>query len=128
MPVIKVMQYDEDAQEAIVDIQTSLNELASMSTVSLIAFCPSFFTFEVHRKISLFGFLVTNIVFENEMQAPHKTNCGYFSYRLCARVLDPQSRHVQLGDIDIVLDCPIPKDISSGSYISFDVMRLDWQC
>ena len=124
MPAVKVIHYDEDAQEAIVEIQTSLNAAAS-SMVSRIVFCSTICAAEDNKKVLLFGFRVTNIVCEKVIKAPQKTNRGYFSYRLFARVIDPQIRRVQFGGIDIVLDCPIPEDISQNSCISFDVMRLD---
>jgi hypothetical protein len=128
MPAIKVLQHDEDAQEAILEIVTSLYEATQAPQVSLRVCCHPISLPVISNKISLLGFLVTNIVSENALQAPQKTNCGYFGYRLFARVLDVRNRCVQLGDIDIVLDCPIPKDIPKDSYISFDVVRLDLQC
>lgn len=127
MLTIRVLQYDEDANEAVAEIETSLQEVAQGSHVSLKVFCPSIVSPVINSKISLFGFLVSNIISENALQVPQKTNGGYFSYRLFARVLDAQNRCVQLGDIEIVLDCPLPKDISNNSYISFDVVRLDLQ-
>lgn len=127
MPAIKVLQYDKDTQEAIIEIVTLLHEATQGPQVSLRVFCHPVTLPVISSKISLFGFLVTNVVSENAIQAPQKTSCGYFSYRLFARVLDAQNRRVQLGDIDIVLDCPIPKDIPKNSYISFDVVRLDLQ-
>lgn len=128
MPEIKILKHDEDAREAIAEIVTSLCKTTRASRVSLRVFCHLISLPVLIDKISLFGLFVTNIVSENALQAPQKTNCGYFSYRLFARVLDVQNRCVQLGDIDIVLDCPIPKDITKDSYISFDVVRLDLQC
>ena len=127
MPVIKMLQYDEDAQEAIVEITTSLHAAMHSFQVSLKVFCHPISFPMIRSKVSLFGFLVTNIVSENTIQAPQKTNGDYFSYHLFAKVLDVQHSRVQLGDIDIVLDCPIPKDIPVNSYISFDVTRLDLQ-
>lgn len=121
MPAIKVSQHDEE----IVEIEFSLDESAPQ--ISLRAFCCPSFSSVTNRKVSLFGFLVTNTVSENALKAPEKTNCGYFSYRLFAKVIDTRNSRVQLGDIDVVLDCPIPKDILPNSYISFDVMRLDLQ-
>lgn len=128
MPIIKVLQCDEDAQEAIVEIVTSLHEATRLSQVSLRAFCHPISLPMIRSKTSLFGFLVKNIASEDALQVPQKTNCGYFSYHIFARVLDAHKRCVQLGDIDIVLDCPIPKDVPDNSYISFDVLRLDLQC
>ena len=125
MAIIKVLQYDEDAQEAVAEIATSLHDAAQLSQVSLRVFCQPISSPVIRGKISLFGFLVTNVVSEYDLQVPIKTNYGYFSYRLFAKVLDVQRRCVQLGDIEIELDCPIPKDIPVNSYISFDVARLD---
>ena len=128
MPAIEVLQYDEEAQEAIVEIVTSLYEETHASQVSLSVFCHPISLPVVSSKLSLFGFMVTNIISEEALQVPVKTNSGYFSYRLFASVLDVQNRCVQLGDIEIALDCPIPNDIVKDSYISFDVVRLDLQC
>ena len=125
MPTVKIMQIDEDVQEAIVETEISLDESVPAARISLIVFGSPMVSSEMNRELSLFAFLVTDIVSENGLQVPEKTNCGYFSYRLFAKVADAQNRIVQLGDIEIVLDCPIPKDVFSGSYISFDVMRLD---
>lgn len=128
MPGVKVLQYDADAQEAVVEIETSLDESVPASRTSFIAFDPQGISSVMNPQISLFALLVTNIVFEEGLQAPVKTNSGYFSYHLFAKVTDAESNRVQLGDIDIVLDCPIPRDISPNSVVSFDVMRLDLQC
>ncbi len=127
MPEIKVLQHDEDSQEAIVEIAASLHEAEQAFPVSLNVFCHPISLPINSGRISLLGFLVTNIVSTNALQTPVKTNNSPFSYRLFARVLDAQSSRVRLGDIDIVLDCPIPKDIPNHSYISFDVARLDLQ-
>lgn len=128
MPDINILQYDEGVKEGIAEIVTLLDGATQVAQVSLRVFCHPISLPVITRKISLFGFLVTNIISENALQAPQKTHCGYFSYRLFARVLDTANRCVQLGDIDIVLDSPIPEDISKDSYISFDVMRLDLRC
>lgn len=128
MPIIKVLEYDEDAQEATAEISTSLYEATQTLQISLLVYCHPISFPVFGDKILLFGMFTTNIASEDTLQLPQKTNHGYFSYRLFARVLDAQKRCVQLGDIDIVLDCPIPKDVPDNSYISFDVLRLDLQC
>lgn len=128
MSVIKVLEYDKNSQEAIVEIATSLCEETQVLEVALRVFCHPISSLVFDNKISLLGLLVRNVVCERALQVPKKTNYGYFSYHLFARVLDTQNRCVQLGDIEIVLDCPIPKDIVKDSYISFDVVRLDLQC
>lgn len=128
MPEIKVFDYDKEAQEAIAEIVTSINEEQHLSRVSLKVYCQPIFSPVISGKIILFGFLVKDIFSEDALQAPQKTNLGYFSYRLFARVVDACNRRVQLGDIEIELDCPLPKDIPNNSYVSFDVGRLDLKC
>ena len=119
MPEIKVFDYNEEAQEAIAEIVTLICEKTYRSQISLRVYCQPI--------SSPVGFCVKDIFSEDALQSPQKTDGGYFSYRLFAKVTDARNRRVQLGDIDIELDCPLPKDILDNSYISFDVGRLDLQ-
>ncbi len=127
MPEIKILEYNKEAQEAVAEIVTSICEEMHLSQVSLRVYCQPISSPEISGKISLSAFLVKDIFSENTLQAPQKTDWGYFSYRLFAKVIDARNRRVQLGDIDIELDCPLPKDIPDNSCISFDVGRLDLQ-
>lgn len=131
MPEIRILKYGKEAQEAVAEIITSVEIVPSIyeepqvSQVALKVYCQPIFSLEISGKISLFGFLTNNIVSEDALQTPQKLNDNYFSYRLFAKVADARNRRVQLGDIDIELDHPLPKDIPDQSYISFDVARLD---
>lgn len=131
MPEIRILKYDKEAQEAVAEIITSVEIVPSIyeeprvSQVALKVYCQPIFSLEISGKISLFGFLTNKIVSEDALQTPQKLNDNYFSYRLFAKVADARNRRVQLGDIDIELDHPLPKDIPDQSYISFDVARLD---
>ena len=127
MPEIKVFDYNEEAQEAIAEIVTLICEKTYRSQISLRVYCQPISSPVISGKISLFGFCVKDIFSEDALQSPQKTDGGYFSYRLFAKVTDARNRRVQLGEIDIELDCPLPKDILDNSYISFDVGRLDLQ-
>ncbi len=49
----------------------------------------------------------------------------YYSYHLQGKIIDTQMPIVCIGNIKIILDEPLPKDIECGEYISFDVERLD---
>ena len=127
MPEIKILEYNKEAQEAVAEIVTSICEEIHLSQVSLRVYCQTISSPEISGKISLSAFLVKDIFSEDALQAPQKTDWGYFSYRLFAKVIVARNRRVQLGDIDIELDCPLPKDIPDNSCISFDVGRLDLQ-
>lgn len=127
MSEISILEYDEEAQEAIAEIVTSIYEKQEAFQVSLRVYCQPISTPEIIGKISLFGFLVENIFSEDALHEPQRLSDSCFSYHLFAKVIDARNRRVQLGDIDIELDRPLPKDITDNSYISFDVGRLDIQ-
>ena len=49
-----------------------------------------------------------------------------FSYELVGILLSRCRKLVQVGDISIELDTPIPKDIQEGQFIKFRCERLDF--
>lgn len=132
MAELEIIRYDRDAQEATVQIHVCDNvdglsflSLISNQRISLNAFWhPVSYPIQ-GDNICLFAFLSSNVVREKRIQIPIKTDCGYYSYHLFAKVLDAQNQRVRLGDVDIILDTPIPKDIKNGDIISFHVKRLD---
>ena len=69
---------------------------------------------------------VSNIVVEATLNPPIKAEDDVFSYHLHAIVHDKHNALVRMGDIFLLLDMPLPKDINNGNIISFDVVRLDW--
>ena len=133
MAEIRVLEFDRDSNEAIVEIATTISTVgqplfdkSSNATLSLILFACTVDHWEYNSSVSLFGFLVTNIVSEKCLRPPVKTDVGLFSYHIYAKVQDSHKRHVRLGDIHIYLDTPIPKDIVNDDLVSFDVQRLDF--
>ena len=71
-------------------------------------------------------FLANNIRTVECFRAPIQPNPGTFDYCLVAEVINPEKRLVQIGDIKIFIDIPLPKDILVGRFIEFDVVRLDY--
>ena len=132
MAELEIIRYDRDAQEATVqihvgDIVESLSFLALVPNqrISLNAFWHPVSCQIQSDNMCLFAFLASDVVQEERMQIPIKTDLGYYSYRLFAKVLDAQNQRVRFGDVDIILDTPIPKDIQDGDIISFHTQRLD---
>lgn len=107
----------DDNEEAILEI--------SSEEVSLVAFASPFRVPTKRGKLVLSAFLTENVLLEDTIQLPVKTDRSFFSYRITAQVIDTNDSKVCVGDIEIILDLPMPKDIVNGSVISFDVMRLD---
>ena len=132
MAQVEIVQYDSDAQEATVQIHVCVKTEdlpvflpISNQSISLIAFFhPAYFPIR-GDKICLFSFLTSDIVREERMQIPIKTDCGYYSYQIFAKVLDVQNQRVRFGDVDIIVDTPMPRDIKNGDIISFYSQRLD---
>jgi hypothetical protein len=93
--------------------------------VSIYAFSYPYRELPQGGNVLLRAFLTENISLEQEQYAPIKTDKGFVSYRLTAQVTDAKAQKVQIGDIAIYLDLPLPKDIPNGAFVSFDVMRLD---
>ena len=55
-----------------------------------------------------------------------KNSLGYFGYSVCGKFIDRKNQIVLLGNATLSLgNVYIPNDISEGSYITFDVGRLD---
>ena len=69
MPAINLLQYDEETQEGIAEIESPMDEATLEPQVPIRVFCHPFSLPEANHKISLFGVLVTNIVSENAVQA-----------------------------------------------------------
>lgn len=137
---LKIKEYDSVSNEAVIELTTLmysdsetesyhyLNNLTpdmGATSVSIIAFADNNVLPLDNKNTSVRAFLTTNIVLENQLRIPQKTKEGYFSYHLFAKVRDLSRKCVCIGEIDILLDTPLPKDIENDSYISFDVVRLD---
>lgn len=115
---IRIAEFmDEEQTEAVVEICDN--------GISLMAYSHPFMGLPLDGRITLDALLTKNIWLEQEQYAPIKTDKGFFSYRLTAQVTDAKAQKVQIGDIAIYLDLPLPKDIPNGAFVSFDVMRLD---
>ena len=133
MAHIRILDYDIDSYEATLEIipaipaaDRSLFVGAEDLDFSVISFAYPGKLLNHEQDVSLFAFLVTDIFRESCLKPPIKTNAGFFSYRIFAKVQNSRDRHVRLGDINIFLDMPLPKDIADNDIVSFDVHRLDY--
>ena len=71
------------------------------------------------------AFLVENIVRINTNGFLVEKAEDYYEYRLQGKVRDVEKSIIEIGDLQISLDCPLPKDICVGEFIEFMVKRLD---
>lgn len=49
----------------------------------------------------------------------------YYSYHLQGEIIDVKELKIRIGELIIVLDSPLPKDLKNGDYVEFCVDRLD---
>ena len=116
---LQVIEYlDSESVEAIIQLTDG--------EISILAYSYPFHSPEIQNSVRLFSFFTQNIVREQEFIEPVKTNLGFFSYRLTAKVVNRSECLVQINNINIILDTKIPGEIQNGEYISFDVSRLDY--
>lgn len=81
---------------------------------------------EVKQKIcAIYGFQCTDIYKAFNHSYCIKKLTQYYAYALIAKVISKKQCIVQIGNLRIYLDSPIPNDIAEGEYISFSVLRLD---
>lgn len=77
-------------------------------------------------KAYIYALFTKNIVASCNDAKTYKLSTDYWSYHINAKVIDVENRIVNVGNLFIVLDVDIPGDIPVGTYIEFDVSRLDF--
>lgn len=60
----------------------------------------------------------------NNNYCANKTD-GYYSYHLQGKVLECKQPMISIGEIHILLDTPLPKDIKKNDFIECFVQRID---
>jgi len=116
MQTYKLIEYDIQSNEA--DILVTDGEF------EILGYCLLLSDIKKIAIKKLFGFMCENIKISNCTIGLEKTE-NYYSYRIRAEVKSLHKNIVNVGDIEIELDKPIPKDINEGDIIEFDVSRID---
>lgn len=114
---ITALKYDNESAEATVQI--------SYGDISVVVFSHPFDSSSISSPIALDALFVENIHQVDHFCLPQKTEHGYYSYHITAKVFDRGASQVKLNGISLSLDEPLPKDIPNGAYVAFDVGRLD---
>lgn len=118
MFVNKVLHFDQADREADV--------IVSDGTHTVICYAYPVSTIKVTQKITaIYGFQCTDIYKAFAHKYCIKKLTKYYAFALIAKVISKNQRIVQIGNLRIHLDAPIPNDIAEGEYVSFSVLRLD---
>ena len=115
MFVKKIVQFDEDALEAVVIVSDGVHELMCYAQ-----------PFDKKEEFTLLAFMCSNIYrAENNCFVIEKTSNSHFSYKLQGEVLSAAKGIVKVGQLLINGVDYIPKDICNGEFVVFDVSRMD---
>lgn len=118
MYIKTIQDCDEFSREADIVVSDGKYNLLGYCT-----FAGTCFVNQLVKEID--AFMALNIMrAKKKCYIVQKTD-GYYSYHLCGRVLDIGIPMVEIGDLKILLDTCLPKDIKIGEYIDFDVNRLN---
>ena len=112
----KIVYFDKNAQEAHI--------IVSDGQFDILCYAQPYR--DEAEEFDLLGFMTENIMRAdtNEYQV-EKIDEGYFAYRLQGQLLDKSKRIVAIGEIEIILEDRIPKDIQDDEFIVFHVKRVD---
>lgn len=116
---VQVMKYlDDEYTEAILKI--------SSGDISLLVYNHPHAGLPQTGDFYLSCFLADNICTENCFSAPVRIDPEGLDYLLVGKVISAEKRLVEIKEIKIYLDIPFPQDIRNGEYVSFSVVRLDF--
>ncbi len=80
----------------------------------------------VGSRVDIISTLLSeNIMTSKKTEYVIEKKNDYYSYFLTCKVVDKDLPLVQLGELKMELDSPLPKDIKIGDFIEFYVSRLD---
>ena len=69
---------------------------------------------------------VKNIESANEEKYFIEKGGGYFSYKICGKIVDVKAGTLKLGNVELHIDsAKIPKDIYENQYVVFETSRID---
>lgn len=121
MVELNVIEYlNDEKNEVILEI--------CHNSVKLYAFCYPYTGKKTNytERITLYALFTHNIGPALDFYPPRKTSEVAFSHHIYAKIVNKKERLVCIGNINIILDAPIDSEFSVGSFISFDVTRLDF--
>lgn len=93
--------------------------------ITLLAYCYPFDGILPDGHVTLFSNFTSNLAICKEWFPPQKLPGLFFAQRICGELIDLQKRIARIGEIDIVLNAPLPDNIQIGSLVTFDTIRLD---
>ena len=119
MFVSNVLYYSSNHSEAEISV--------SDGNFTLVCYAHPLERFSINQTVTeLYGFDCADIKKADTNDYAVEKISPYFAYQLTAQIVSREKGEVQLGEMHIILDSPIPGDLCSGDFISFSVLRLDF--
>jgi len=120
MVTLNVIEYlNDEGEEVLLEV--------CQNDIKLYTFCYPYTgeKTDTKEKVTLYALFAHNIGPSLEFKPPCKTSEIAFNQHIHAKIVSKKERLVSIGDISIILDAPIDSEFPVGSFISFDVVRLD---
>lgn len=113
----EIINYDKDSKEADIIIHNNVGNFICyahpVENIQIQSLNNSYFL----------SFMTNNIYISEQVYQIKKNDSSYYSYKICGEYIGENI--VKIGEIRMLIDSCIPKDIYPGEYISFDCMRID---
>lgn len=116
MNIKKIISFDPDSKEADILFTDGTNEL--------MVYCHPITNIQNITNEILYGFMCSNIELTNSNEKIIKLG-NYYQYEITAKITSLLDRIVKIGDINIKIDIPLPKDLKIGNIVKFTVDRID---
>ncbi len=117
MFVKEIKDYDENSCEATVIVSDGKFEIACYAD-SL--------ELKEKREFQLVTFLAKNFMLSQTPEAKVEKKGGYYEYKLTGRIINKDTKEIEIGNIKIKLDGYIPTDLNVGDFVEFECLRVDF--
>jgi hypothetical protein len=118
MYVKQIRDFDQCSGEADIIVSDGIYEL--------LCYCHPLESLDIGAQVvSISSLFAEDIMRVQSEEYRIQKSEGYYAYHLTGKIEDTKTPVVKIGDLKIILDHPLAKDIRQGEFVEFEVQRLD---
>ncbi|MGN1372576.1 MAG: hypothetical protein ACI4VK_00855 [Candidatus Coproplasma sp.] len=115
----KIIDYDANSNEASIEF--------SEDNISIIVYCPYLENPKLNNGYELTVFLPDNIMRTCNEQSIIKTDNGYYSYSITAKLIERINNICKVNVKGLIIRLEdVPNDIEIGENLTFNAIRIDY--